>query len=79
MSERSTTQLSISYRGDHVLLADSRANIAKIGLASDLNRSEHPLKGLSMADTGRRDAPLADDIYDIPPGIVSRERHGLYA
>ena len=50
------------------LAADSHANILSID-SSD----KHPLAGLSVRQTGGTDGPLSEDIYDLPPGIVSRE------
>lgn len=30
-----------------------------------------------MAQTGVSGGALSQDIYEIPPGVVSRQRHGL--
>lgn len=56
---------------------DSQSNIAKPGYLVEQGQTKHPLQGLTMAQTGGRRGPLADDVYDLPPGMVSRERMGL--
>ncbi|WFD32113.1 hypothetical protein MSPP1_003156 [Malassezia sp. CBS 17886] len=34
--------------------------------------SDHPLYGLSVAESAAAGAPLCDDVYDMSPGLVSR-------
>lgn len=56
---------------------DSQSNIAKVGYLVEQGQAEHPLQGLTIAQTGGKHGPLADDVYDLPPGMVSRERMGM--
>ena len=53
---------------------DSHQNIFKLGHTVEQGHSEHPLQGLTMAETGENGGPLSDDVYDLPPGLVTRER-----
>lgn len=56
---------------------DSHSNIFALGHAVEAGDAKHPLEGCDMAATGGLHGPLAADIYDLPPGFVSRDRHGL--
>ena len=53
---------------------DSHQNIVNLGYSVEKGQTEHPLQGLTMAQTGGKHGPLSDDVYDLPPGIVTRER-----
>lgn len=61
-----------------ILCTDSHSNILPIHEAVRNGEEIHPLQGTrTMAQTGESDGALSQDIYEIPPGIVSRQRHGL--
>lgn len=56
---------------------DTQANIYPLSLTENEAKERHPLHGHSMVSTGKINGPFAQDIYDLPPGMVSRERHGM--
>lgn len=68
---RGIAALQISHRCQSL---DSHSNIAKLGHGVESGQVTHPLENKSMAQTGGVYGPLADDVYDLPPGLVSRER-----
>lgn len=63
-------------------VVDSHSNVLPLGHEAEMagltgDTEKHPLCGRDMASTGGLNGPMAADIYDLPPGFVSRERHGL--
>lgn len=56
---------------------DTHGNYLELKDTHRDGREMHPLCDLTMAQTGMRGGPMAGDTYDLPPGIVNRERHGL--
>lgn len=56
------------------LWPDSHTNVANLEYSFEKDQADHPLHGMTMAQTGGTQGPLSDDVYDLPPGLVSRER-----
>lgn len=56
---------------------DTHANYLELKEGHLNGQEAHPLAGLTMAQTGAKGGPMVGDTYDLPPGVVSRERHGL--